>query len=121
MRNLKQILDKYKVLVTAIAASLTLTLQQFIGQPEVSWKAIAVAALLGIAGVVGNYLRGQYVSMAGIIGIATMAVTEVAQGHIINWNQVAISIAVALLALVAPPPKARDYEHDPMIKSAKDR
>lgn len=120
MKKLKKILSKYKVLLTAIVASLTLTLQQFVGVPEVSWKAIGLAALLGVVGVVGNFLRGQYVSMAGIIGIASMAISEVAQGHVINWQQLMISLAVAFLALVSPPPKLRSYENDPTIKSAKE-
>lgn len=109
---MKQFLDRNKVLLTAIVSALVITLQEFMGQPAISWKAIGIACILAVAGVVGNYLRGQYISMAGIIGIATMTLNDLLTGNVVDWNEVALSAAVALLTLVAPPPKPREYEHN---------
>lgn len=118
---MKQFLDKYKVLLTGLAAAILVALQQFVGEAEVSWKALAIAVLLAAVGFIGNYLRGQYISMAGLIGVAVMTITEIAQGGKVNWPQVAISAAVALLTMVSPPPKPREYEHDPTIVNAKQK
>lgn len=101
-------LDKYKVLLTAIAAALTLVLQQFIVQPTIDYKALGIAAIIAVTGTVGNYLRGQYVSMAGIIGIAIMTIEQVLSGAVINLHQILLSLGIAILALVAPPAKALD-------------
>lgn len=116
---MKQFLDKYKVLLTAIAAALSVTLQQFIGADKVDWKALGIAAILSVSGIIGNYLRGQYASMAGIIGVAGMTLNQLLSGGKITWDQVALSFAVAFFAMVAPPAKPRTYEHDPVIESAK--
>lgn len=118
---MKQFFDKYKVLFTGIAAALAITLQEFIGQDDVSLKVIGIACILAIAGVIGNYLRGQYVSMAGIIGVALMTLQEVLKGGTVDWKEVLISAAVALLTLVSPPAKPRAYEHDSVIESAKNK
>lgn len=117
---MKKLLDKYKVLIAAIAGSLTLVFQQFIGQPEVSWKVIIIACIVAIAGVIGNHLRGQFPSAAGLIGIVSMTLIEVLNGGTVSWQQVGLSLGVAFLSLMMPPAKTRAYEHDPVIERAKD-
>jgi hypothetical protein len=118
---MQKFLDKYKVIITAIIASLAITFQQFAGEPEVSWKALGLAGLVAIFGAVGNQLRGQYPSIVALLGIAVYTITDIANGGVISWQQIAISVVVALGGLVAPPPKAREYEHDPAIERAKDK
>ncbi len=110
MQKIKQFLTKNKVLLTGIASALLLVLQQYTGVTPVDFRALGVACLLAVAGVIGNYLKGQYLSMAGIIGIAFMALKELLTSGHVNWDQFIISLAVAALTLAVPAPQLLDKD-----------
>jgi len=112
-------LQKNQVLITAIAGALTLSLQQFIGQSELDYKVLGLAALIAVAGVIGNHFRGKGVSVLGFIGVVGTAFTTIQQTGSFSWNQFGLAVVVGFLAVIAPPAKSEAYEKSETIKVAK--
>jgi hypothetical protein len=111
--------QKNQVILTGIAMSIIISLQQFLGQPTVDWAVVGFAALLGVSSWAANNLRGKGVSVLGLIGVAGYAITSVAVNGTINLNQLILAFIVGLGALVAPPPKPASYEQSSVIVAAK--
>lgn len=111
--------QKNQVLISAIAAALTLVLQQFIAEPVIDYKALGLAAATAVAGIVANEWRGKGVSVLGLIGVAGWAFYSVATTGHITIPQIIASFILGVLSLVAPPPKSIGYEKSPIIKAAK--
>jgi hypothetical protein len=113
--------QKNQVFISGLASAATIALQQFVITPEtqIDWKAIGLAALIAIAGYVGNEFRGKGVTVAGFIGVAATAVTTIQTTGHFTWNQFGFACLVGFLALVAPPPKPASYEQSATIQQAK--
>lgn len=117
---MKKFLQKYQVLIASIASAVTLALQQFITQTEIDYKAVGLAVLLAVAGVVGNEFRGKGVTVAGFLGVAATAFIAVQTTGNFTWPQFGFSVIVGFLALIAPPPKPIQYEQSTPIAQAKE-
>lgn len=113
-------LQKNQVFLSGLAAAVTLVLQQFIMQPEIDYKALGLALLLGVAGYIGNQFRGKGVTVAGFIGVAATALTTIYATGKFTWAQFGLSVLVGFLALVAPPAKSVEYEKSATIVTAKE-
>lgn len=91
----------------------------------VNWLAMAYAAVMAALSFAANNLRGKWVSLTGIIGTLSTAVTTVYANPHLNWqlflSQLIGSLLLAVLAIVAPPPKPVTYEHDATIVEAKEQ
>jgi hypothetical protein len=111
--------QKNQALITAVAGAVAIVLQQFITQVEPDFKAIGLAVLLAIAGVVGREYRGKGVTVAGFIGVAATALVTVHQTGNFTWFQFLLTSIIGFLALVAPPPKSEAYERTTLITDAK--
>ena len=113
--------QKNQVFISGIAGALVLALQQFVMRPEAAtdWKAIGLAALLAIAGYVGNEFRGKGVSIAGFIGIVATTFGTIQSTGSFTWSQFGFACVVGFLAVVAAPPKPASYEQSPTIQQAK--
>lgn len=116
---MKNFIQKNKVFLIGLLGSITVVLQQFIGQPSIDWKVLGFGALIAALSYVANQWRGQGVTVIGILGtLAGTFVSIQSTGHF-SWTQFAISCAVALLAAVSPPPKPLEYEKSETIQQAK--
>lgn len=111
--------QRNQALITAIAGAVAIVLQQFITQTEPDFKAIGLAVLLAVAGVVGREYRGKGVTVAGFIGVTATALVTVHQTGNFTWFQFLLTSVIGFLALVAPPPKNEAYERTTVITDAK--
>lgn len=111
--------DKHKVFLIGLLSALVLTLEQFINQPTVDWKAIGLAAVIAILSYFARTWRGQTGTIVGIVGTASAALaTELANGDL-AWDRLILQITVAIIAGFVSDAKSRGYEHTDTIKQAK--
>lgn len=113
-------LQKNKVFLLGLAASLTIVLQQFLGSPVVNWIAVGYAAGMAALSYVANEWRGQGVTVLGILGTLAGTFVAVHNTGTFTWNQFIISAVAAILAATAPPPKLKEYEKATPIVKAKE-
>lgn len=111
--------SKNRVLVSAVAGAVVLVLQQFITQKEIDYKALGLALLMAIAGVLGKELRGKNVTIATFIGITSAAFVAVNQTGNFTWMQFILTVTIGFLGLVASPAKSDAYEKTGIIEDAK--
>lgn len=112
-------LEKNKVFLLGLAAAITVVLQQFLGTPEINWRAVGFAAGIAVLSFVANQWRGQGVTALGIIGTLAGTFVSIHNTGNFSWNQFILSAAVAILAATAPPPKLLEYEKSAPIVEAK--
>lgn len=112
--------EKNQVIISGLAGALLLVLQQFIGKDTIDYKALLLAALVGVGGYLGNALRGKGVSIAGILGVVATAAATIASTGKFTWAQFGFSVIVGFLAIVAAPPKPATYEKNAAIVQAKE-
>lgn len=85
--------------IIGLLSALLIALQQFIGQPTVDWKVMGLAALIGVLGFVGNFLKGKGISILGAIGTAVYTFVQVWQTGHFTWSEFALTAAIAILTL----------------------
>lgn len=112
-------LEKNKVFLLGLAAAITVVLQQFLGTPDINWKAVGFAAGIAALSYVANQWRGQGVTILGVIGTLAGTFVSIHNTGNFSWNQFILSAAVAILAATAPPPKLLEYEKSSPIVEAK--
>lgn len=116
---MKNFLDQNKVFLFGLLASIAVVLQQFVGQPEISFKAIGFAILMAVLSYLAKEWRGQALSIFGIVGnLAGVFVTAYDGGNF-TWEQFILQGTIALIAVAVPAPKSRGYENTDGIKMAK--
>jgi hypothetical protein len=122
MNNIQTWFNKNKVLFIGLLGSVAVALQAFVGQEATDWKVVGFAVFTAILSYFANNLRGQWVTILGVMGtLASTVFTSISTGVPLHWNQVFIQAVVAVIAVVSPPPKDRAYEHDPTIMAAKEK
>lgn len=113
--------DKNKVFILGLLASIAVTLQQFVGQPDddVKWKAVGFAVMMTVLSFLARNWRGQGLSIVGIIGnLAGVFVTIQETGQF-SWIQFILQGSIAIIAAAGSDPKSRGYENTEVIKEAK--
>lgn len=112
-------IERNKVFLLGLAASIAVALQQFLGTTEINWRVIGYAA--GMAGLsfLANQWRGQGVTILGILGTLAGTFVAIHNTGTFTWNQFILSSVAAILAAVAPPAKQVEYEKSPTIVEAK--
>jgi hypothetical protein len=113
--------QKNQVVISAIVSAVTLVLQQFMSNAEaqIDFKALGLATLVAVAGVIGNQFRGKGVTVAGFLGVAGYAFYTIQSTGHFTGGQFILSLILGLLALISPPPKNETYEQSPTIQTAK--
>lgn len=110
---------KNKVLLLGLLSAIAVALQQFAGSGPVELIPCLIAVGLAVTGFLGNNLRGAWVTLVGILGVALITLGQVYYGVAINWTEV-IGMAIAVvLTTNSPGPKKATYEADPTIERAK--
>jgi hypothetical protein len=112
---------KYKVFLTGLAGAVALSLNQLLssGASQDDLRVYLYAAGMAILSYVATQWRGQGVSLLGIIGTLSGVFVSLQTSGTFTWTQFGLYGTVALLAIVAPPPKPLSYEHNPSIVDAK--
>lgn len=108
---MKKILSDNKVLIAAIVSAVVLVLQQALSTPPINWKAIGMAALIAVLGVLSNQWKGKGLSIMGIIGNLSYAFISIQNTGNFSWEQFIVQALLALLTTLAPtimPEKAKE-------------
>jgi hypothetical protein len=118
--NIQTWFNANKVFIIGLLGSIAVAMQAFVGQTTTDWKVVGFAVFTAILSYFANNLRGQWVTILGVIGtLASTVFTSISTGVPLHWNQIILQAILAILAVVAPPAKDRSYEHDPAIELAK--
>jgi cell division protein FtsW (lipid II flippase) len=111
--------NEYKVVILGLISAVALALNELFIQHESSTKVLVYAAFLAAVSFLAKNLRGQWATIAGIVGTALSTYITQEQSGSISWPQIIMQAVIAFLAVVAPPPKSRGYEHTQTIQNAK--
>lgn len=95
---MKKFLNENKVTLISALGAVAIVLQQAMGEQEISWPAIAFAAVVAFLGRIARAWRGKGLTMVGIIGTVAYAFSEAAMGGAFSWDQFILSAMVALIA-----------------------
>lgn len=112
-------LNKNKVLILGLLSAIALAVYELMKSGESSSKVLAFAAALAATSWMANNLRGQWATIAGVVGTAISTYLTMEQQGTISWAQLILQIVIALLAVVSGPAKSRAYESTSTIASAK--
>jgi len=111
--------DKHKVFILGLLASISIVLQQYVGQAQPDTKVLLYAVVMTVLSYLASKWRGQGLSIIGIVGtLAGVFVTENETGNF-TWFQFGLQATIAVIAAAAPDPKSRGYEHSETITAAK--
>jgi hypothetical protein len=111
--------NTYKVLIVGLLSAVALALSDVFQTGGATTKGLVFAAFIAALSFLANNLRGQWASIAGIIGTTLATYITMDQTGTVSWQQLILQAVVALLAVVAPPAKSRGYEHTMTIEQAK--
>lgn len=117
---MKEFLHKNKVLIVGLLSAIALPVYELIQKGETSAKVIAMSAAVALTAYLSRNLRGQWGTIAGIIG--TMLATYITQdqtGQPISWAQIVLQGVILFLAASSAPAKSVGYEQAPVIAQAK--
>lgn len=99
---MKKFLSENKVLLSAIVSALVLVFQQALATPPVNPKAIALASLIAILGVIANQWRGKGLTILGILGNMSYAFVTIWQTGSFTWNEFFVQALLAVLTAILP-------------------
>lgn len=111
--------NQNKVLIVGLLSAVLLALNEVLSKGEANVKTLAFAAFLAALSLLANNLRGQWATIAGILGTAVATYVTQSENGNISWVQIVLQSLLALLAVFTPPAKSRGYEHASTITSAK--
>lgn len=117
---MKDFFDKYKVLIIGLLSAIALPIYDLIQKGETSTKVIVMAAAVALTSYLARNLRGQWASIAGIVGtVLATYITQESTGNPISWAQLIMQFVVLFLAALSAPAKSIGYEKAPAIIQAK--
>lgn len=99
---MKKFLSDNKVVIAAIVSAIVLVLQQTLSTPPINWKAIGMATLIAVLGVLANNWRGKGLTIFGIIGNLSYAFVTIQQTGQFTWEEFILQALLALLTTFAP-------------------
>lgn len=111
--------EKYKVIILGCLSAIALGVYEATKGDQSSTKVLVFAALLAAMSFLANNLRGQWASIAGLVGNAITTYITMETNGTISWQQLLLQFIVGFLAVVAPAAKSRGYEHTATIQAAK--
>lgn len=116
---MKEFFAKHKVFILGGLAAIAVVLQEFISQPEPSWKVVGFAAFMALLAFVAKEWRGQGLSIVGIVGNLAGVFVTIWQTGNFTWTQFALQAILAIIATAVPNPKSVGYEKTDVIQQAK--
>lgn len=110
---------KNKVLIIGLASAIALSLYELVSKGETSTKVFIVSAAVAITSFLSRNLRGQWQTIAAIIG--TVLATYIAQDQTgnVSWAQLFLQGIILFLGASSSPAKSIGYEKTPVIAEAK--
>lgn len=108
-----------KVLIIGLLSAVALALNEIFVKGDYNTKALVFAAFIAALSFLANNLRGQWATIAGILGTTIATYVTMDQTGNVSWPQLIMQAVIALLAVVAPPAKSRGYEHTVTIEGAR--
>lgn len=113
--------DKHKVLILGALGAALLIVQQFMdnGVEKVDWKSLGFAAFIAIVGYIGRELRGQGMTITGIIGTVAYVFHNEWGTDTFTWDKFILAAILAIGTTALPDFKSRGYENTEVIKQAK--
>ncbi len=111
--------NENKVLIFGLLSAVALTLNETFGAGEVNLKVLVFAALIAGASFLAKNLRGQWATIAGLVGTAITTYLTMEQQGNISWAQLVLQVVIGFLAITMPPAKSVGYERTPVIENAK--
>lgn len=102
LQKIESFFSGHKIFVLGLLSALGISLQQFVGEPTVDYKALILAGVTAIVGYFAKSLTGSAASVAGILGSAVITITTAAtSGGKISWSSLVLSVVVAVIGLVS--------------------
>lgn len=108
-----------KVMIVGLLSAVALALNEIFVKGDYNTKALVFSAFIAALSFLANNLRGQWSTIAGILGTSLSTYLTMDQTGTISWPQLILQAVIAILAVVAPPAKSRGYEHTTTIENAK--
>ncbi len=116
----KEWFNDHKVLIIGLIISASQPAIDVYNTGGATTKVWAIAAIGGALSYIYRNMRGQWVTIAGVLQLALTkyGAGEMAGGFI-SWFQILFQAFLAYLAAAAPAPKSIGYEHSNIIIKAK--
>jgi uncharacterized membrane protein YagU involved in acid resistance len=124
--NIQDFFYKYKTIIAGFVSAIILAIVQVDASSGVQWKDFVLPVVLAATGFIGTQARGQWSTIVGIGGVMIYNLVQskvngtdysfTAQ----DFQNLVLQLAVLYGFIAMPPVKSRTYEHDPVIKSAKE-
>lgn len=108
-----------KVLIFGLLSAIALGLNEAFSTGGASTKVLVFAAFLAALSFLANNLRGQWATIAGVIGTALTTYITMDQAGTISWPQIILQAVLALLAVFTPPAKSKGYEYTGTVTAAR--
>ncbi len=99
---MKKFLNENKIMLAAIISAVVLVLQQAMSTPPIDWKAIGLASLIAVLGVIANHWKGKGLTIFGIVGNLSYAFVTIWQTGTFTWNEFILQAVLAVLTTLAP-------------------
>lgn len=116
---MQDFLNKYKVLIVGLLMAIALPVQELITTGAASTQVLVFAAFTAALSYVARNFRGQWATIAGLLGTTLATYLTMQTAGAISWSQLVIQFVISILAALTPPAKSRGYENTPEIKVAK--
>jgi hypothetical protein len=125
MKQLAAFFSKYKVILTGLAGAIILAIVNVQDSPTLSFSSFVMPAVLAATSFVGQQLRGQWSSIAGIFFSVLIGFIQSKLNHqpfhfdANGFKTIMAQLAILYFGYTAPPAKSASYEKDPAIEKAK--
>jgi len=116
---MKEFFNKNKVLIFGLVSAIALAISELIKGGQSSTKVLVFSGIIAAASFAARNLRGQWASIAGLVGNALAAYLTQLQTGNVQLAQLILQMVIGLLAVLAAPAKSEGYEKSPVITEAK--
>jgi hypothetical protein len=120
MQKLIALWTANKVFILGLVGAVGMVLEQYMNEANPDYKVIGFAAAIAAISYLAKSLRGQWVSVLGVLGTSLSTVaTAVESGNKVSWFQIIVSTILAIVSAVSPAGKSLSYETSPVVTEAK--
>lgn len=116
---MKNWINENKVFLAGLLTAVALTLTEILKAGETSIKLIVFAGFIAAASYLARNLRGQWATIAGLVGNGLAAYLTMLESGSVSWAQLILQFIIGMLAIIAAPAKSIGYEKSPIIEEAR--